>query len=135
MLANRNFPQLEVSSDWHNGGITPRQYGCHAEDVKPQSIPLHWCNVPRSAANLAMIFVHPGSLCENGFDPVHWFVTDVPLNNGGQSSITTNASANPALMPVGAERYRSGYSTTTGYWLFAVHVSSLPLSKREWTTT
>ena len=137
MLANRNFPQLEVFSDWPNGGIIPRQYGCHAEDGKPQSIPLHWRNVPRSATNLAILFAHPGSLSENGFDPVHWFVTDVPLNTGGKSSITANASANPALMPVGAKQYRSAYSTRTGYWppcvqngtsLFAVHIYAIDAS-------
>ena len=82
--------------------------------------------------------MHPGSRSENGFDPVHWFVTDIPLNNGGKSAITTNASANSALMPVGAKQYRSAFSTTTGYWppsvqngtsLIAVHIYAIDASR------
>lgn len=133
ILTNRNYPQLEVFSDWPNGGIIPLKYGCHAPDGGGGvSFPLHWRNVPRQATNLAVLFAHPGAIAERGMDPVHWFITNIPVNDGADDGfLPANASANPDLMPEGAVMRANFRSKTGSYWppcytngtsFFVVHV-------------
>lgn len=137
MLANRNYPQLEVYSDWPNGGIIPLKYGCHAPNANPMSIPLHWRNIPRQATSLAVLFANPGSIKKNGVDPVHWFITDIPLNQGGLDSIPANASQNAATLPHGAKQHANAFSESGRYWppcvqngtsFFAVHIYAVEAS-------
>lgn len=137
ILANRNYPRLEVYSDWPNGGLIPLKYGCYAPDGNPVSIPLHWRNVPRQATNLAVLFAHPGAISKRGFDPVHWFVTDIPLSPDTGGSLPANASLNADLMPPGAKQHANSGSDQGTYWppcvsngtsFFVVHVYAIDAS-------
>lgn len=120
MLANRNFPKLKIYTAWKNGGIIPLKYGCHAPGG-PQnavSFPLRWRNVPRSATNLVILFAMSQSSNSN---PVHWLVTDIPLNdpmaNEDEDGILAeNASTDASLMPHGALQLANSFSRNGTYW-------------------
>lgn len=136
LLANRNFPQLEIFSDFEHGGQIPLKYGCHAEDGNPISIPLRWQNIPRSASNLVVLFANPGAMLHKGYDPVHWFVTDIPLHEEDYS-LVPNASTNPQLLPPGAKQRANLHSKQGLYWppcahngtsLFVIHAYAIEAS-------
>lgn len=120
MLANRNFPKLKIYTAWKNGGIIPLKYGCHAPGG-PQnavSFPLRWRNVPRSATNLVILFAMSQSANSN---PVHWLVTDIPLNDPTASEdedgiLLENASTDASLMPHGALQLANSFSRNGSYW-------------------
>lgn len=137
ILANRNYPKLEAYSDWHNGGIIPLKYGCHAPNGKPVSFPLHWRNVPRAATNLVLLFANPGAIAEHGLDPVHWFVTDIPLLPDADGVLPANASEDPALIPAEAKQRPNAFSKEGKYWppcsangtsFFVIHVYAIEAS-------
>lgn len=139
ILANRNYPHLEIFSDWTNRGYIPLKYGCQAPGGSGGiSFPLHWRNVPPQATNLAVLFAHPGAIAEEGRDPVHWFVTDIELNDANRDGfIAANASANPHLMPKGARMHPNMHSKEGLYWppcnssktgFFAIHVYAIDAS-------
>lgn len=139
ILANRNYPHLEIFSDWPDRGLIPLKYGCHAQDGSGGiSFPLHWRNVPPQATNLAVLFAHPGAIAEQGDDPVHWFVTDIALNDANRDGfILANASANPYLIPEGARMHPNMQSKKGLYWppcysngtsLFVIHVYAIDAS-------
>ena len=134
ILANRNYPQLEVFSDWPNGGFIPLKYGCHAPDGRPVSIPLRWRNVPRAATNLVVLFANPGAISRRRVDPVHWFITDIPLEADEDGSIPANASLNSELMPPNSKQRANAASSKGVYWppcvmngtsFFAVHIYAI----------
>ncbi|KAI0559936.1 Phosphatidylethanolamine-binding protein [Gracilaria domingensis] len=116
MVANQNSPRLQIFSAWPDGGVIPLEYGCHAPDGVPISIPLSWQDVPLSATNLVILFSHPGALHESGTDPVHWFVTDIPIGPGQSNSIPANASINPDLLPHGAVQRANVFSHEGYFW-------------------
>jgi len=137
ILTNRSIPHLEVYSDWPNGGIIPLKYGCLAPDGNPISIPLHWRNVPQKATNLVILFANPGAITEQDYDPVHWFITDIPLNDGSPERIRANVSANPQLMPAGAKVHANSGNKDGSYWppcvvnstsFFVVHIYAIDAS-------
>ncbi|PXF48001.1 hypothetical protein BWQ96_02192 [Gracilariopsis chorda] len=116
MVANRNSAKLEIFSDWPDGGVIPLKYGCHAHGHHPISIPLRWENVPASATNLIVLFSHPGALHDSTVDPVHWFVTNIRLDEAAPSFMAPNASVNAALMPGGAVQRANAFSHQGYYW-------------------
>lgn len=138
MLANSNFPQLQIYSDWQNGGIIPLKYGCDAPNGQPISFPLKWRNVPRASTNLVVLFANAGAMLDKGYDPVHWLITDIPLNSGTEYELLPNASANPHLMPPGSRQIANAYSSTGIYWppcternstsLFVIHAYAIEAS-------
>lgn len=138
MLANSNFPQLQILSDWSNDGVIPLKYGCHAIGGNAISFPLRWRNVPRAATNLVILFANAGAMLHDENDPVHWLVTDIPLNTGADYYVPPNASANPALMPSGAIQHRNMFSAMGAYWppcaqqngtsLFVIHAYAIEAS-------
>lgn len=115
MLAHRNVLPLQVSSDWPNGGYIPLKYGCHAEDGNPISFPLSWKNAPKQATNLVILFANPGAIKQYKFDPIHWFITDIPLNGNSEGFLPANASANAQLMPPQA-KVRANSREENAYW-------------------
>lgn len=131
MLAKRSLPKLEVDSDWPDGGIIPKEYGCLADGKGGGiSIPLRWKNVPKGATNLAVLFAHPGAIKEKHIDPVHWFITNIKVNEGESGEIPANASMNLNTMPEGAI-IRKNFHHAQSYWppchrngtsFFVVHV-------------
>lgn len=136
IVANRSFAHLEVFADWPNGGLIPLKYGCHAPDGGGGiSFPLHWRNVPPQATNIVVLFAHPGAIAREGKDPVHWFVTDIALNDTDRDGfIPANASANLHLMPEGARMHPNINSKQGLYWppchengesLFVIHVYAI----------
>lgn len=134
IIENSNFPQLQIFSDWPNGGQIPRKYGCHAPHGDPVSFPLRWNNVPRSATNLVILFANAEAMLHKGYDPVHWLVTDIPVNEGDEFSLAENASANHLLMPPGAKQLSNSFSQAGAYWppctsnssgLFVIHVYAI----------
>lgn len=135
ILENRNFPQLQISSSWRNGDRIPLKYGCLAADEKPISFPLRWRNVPRAATNLVILFANAGAMLEKGYDPVHWLVTGIPLNDGAEYYLPANASADSLLMPDGARQHPNANSRIGLYWppcpeansssLFVIHAYAI----------
>lgn len=138
MLANSNFPQLQILAEWSNGGTIPLKYGCLAEDGAPISFPLRWRNVPRASTNLVILFANSGAMLHAEDDPVHWLVTDIPLKKGGEYYLAANASANSNLMPLGAKQHSNRYSRSGAYWppcaaenstsLFVIHAYAIEAS-------
>lgn len=123
---------FSVRSDWPHHGTIPRQYGCHAVGGPDaaQSIPLSYSNVPEKTHSLVILVANPSALKNIGRDPVHWFVTEIPVNRGARVSIdvahsssgerwniAANASRNPnTLLPKGAiQRSNSLHSSGMYY--------------------
>lgn len=137
MLENSNFPQLEVFSDWPDGGIIPLKYGCDSPEGYPISFPLQWNNVPRPATNLVIMFSNAGAMLRKGYDPVHWLVSGIPVNEGNEFSLPANASANSKLMPSGAKQLSNSFFESGSYYppctlnktgLFVIHVYAIEAS-------
>lgn len=137
MVENSNFPQLEVFSDWSDGGVIPLKYGCDSPEGYPISFPLQWNNVPRSATNLVILFANAGAMLRKGSDPVHWLVSGIPVNEGNEFSLPANASADSTLMPAGATQLSNSFSESGSYYppctqnktgLFVIHVYAIEAS-------
>lgn len=134
MVENSNFPKLEVFSDWPDGGVIPLKYGCDSREGDPISFPLQWNNVPRPATNLVILFSNAGAMLRKGYDPVHWLVSGIPVNEGNEFSLPANSSANSTLMPFGAKQLPNSFSESGTYYppcsfnrsgLFVVHVYAI----------
>jgi phosphatidylethanolamine-binding protein (PEBP) family uncharacterized protein len=119
LLGIETGKKFSVRSDWTNGGNIPLRYGCAAaggEDAA-QSIPLAYSHVPPGTVSLVVLVANPGAIKATGHDPVHWFVTDIPVGRGGavavgdksEWNIAANASHSAAaLLPRGAVQRANG---------------------------
>lgn len=125
MVANSNTTHLEVYSDWQEGGRIPLKYGCNTPDPPAQSIPIYFKNIPATTTSLIILFANPSAVNTMNFDPVHWFVTDIPVTNTSLTIIPPNASGHLN----GTERRNSWGETayhpicTSGF--FSVHVYAI----------
>lgn len=139
LISRRSVPRFTVYSDWPYGGVIPAKYGCHAPGGQAQSFPLNWQNAPATATSLVILFANPGSISAKGTDPVHWFVTDIPLRQGEDAvtSIPANASLNGAAMPKEAKQRKNVGSSEGFYYppcprnrtsLFVMHVYAVDAS-------
>lgn len=115
LLSKQGMPKLGGESDWKNGGYIPLKYGCRAPGNRPISVPLRWWNVPVTATHLSIFVANPGVLDDTGVDPVHWFVTNIPLRNGKPGSLPANASADSSLLPAGARQLSNAFSKAGAY--------------------
>lgn len=141
IVRSRASKRFHVQSDWPDGGIIPDEYGCLAKDGVGKSFPISWHNVPSTATNLVVLFANPSTLAETNNDPVHWFVTDIPLEDAEGNKLTrleANASADPTLMPnVAIQRPNVHFDTGLYYppcparsskSLFVLHVYAIDKS-------
>ncbi len=90
--------------------------------------------------SLVILFANPGAISEKGFDPVHWFVTDIPLRDkAGELVYQTpaNASLDAMLMPQEAKQHQNVHSISGVYYppcptrnssLFVMHVYAVDAS-------
>lgn len=113
--AQRDMLKLKIHAGWPDGGIIPLKYGCHAPNGNPQSFPLTWENVPPLAKSLVVLFANPSAIRTKRYDPVHWFVTDVPVTGNGENSLPANASLDQSLLPAGTKQRTNAFDKTGLY--------------------